>query len=105
MLEVAMKIKNLGCNRIFVCTTFGLFCNGLDVFDKAYADGVFNRVFTTNGVYQTPELLSREWYVSVELSKYAAYFIDTLNHDMSVSSLLDSSEKIDAILKNKGLKG
>ena len=105
MLEVAMKLKNLGCNRIFVCTTFGLFCNGLDVFDKAYADGVFYRVFTTNGVYQTPELLSREWYVSVELSKYAAYFIDTLNHDMSVSSLLDSSEKIDAILKNKGLKG
>ena len=105
MLEVAMKLKNLGCNRIFVCTTFGLFCNGLDVFDKAYADGVFYRVFTTNGVYQTPELLSREWYVSVELSKYAAYLIDTLNHDMSVSSLLDSSEKIDAILKNKGLKG
>ena len=105
MLEVAMKLKNLGCNRIFVCTTFGLFCNGLDVFDKAYADGVFYRVFTTNGVYQTPELLSREWYVSVELSKYAAYFIDTLNHDMSVSSLLDSSEKIDTILKNKGLKG
>ena len=105
MLEVAMKLKNLGCNRIFVCTTFGLFCNGLDVFDKAYADGVFYRVFTTNGVYQTPELLSREWYVSVELSKYAAYLIDTLNHDMSVSSLLDSSEKIDTILKNKGLKG
>ena len=105
MLEVAMKLKNLGCNRIFVCTTFGLFCNGLDVFDKAYADGVFYRVFTTNGVYQTPELLSREWYVSVELSKYAAYLIDTLNHDMSVSNLLDSSEKIDTILKNKGLKG
>ena len=104
MLEVAMKLKNLGCGRIFVCTTFGLFCNGLDVFDKAYKDGVFYRVFTTNGVYQPQELLDREWYVSVELSKYAAYLIDTLNHDMSVSSLLDSSAKIDTLLKNKGLK-
>ncbi len=105
MLEVAMKLKNLGCNRIFVCTTFGLFCNGLETFDKAYEDGVFYRVFTTNGVYQTPELLNREWYVSVELSKYTAYFIDTLNHDMSVSTLLDSSAKINKILTEKGLKG
>lgn len=104
MLEVASKLKNLGCNRIFVCTTFGLFCNGLDVFDKAYNDGIIYRVFTTNGVYQTPELLKREWYVSVELSKYTAYFIDTLNHDMSVSLLLDSSEKIKNLLIKKGLK-
>ena len=81
-----------------------MFCNGLDVFDKAYADCIFDRVFTTNGVYQTPELLSREWYVSVELSKYTAYFIDTLNHDMSVSSLLDSASRIDKILTEKGLK-
>ena len=104
MLEVASKLKKLGCSRIFVCTTFGLFCNGLDVFDKAYNDGIFDKVFTTNGVYQSPELLSREWYVSVELSKYTAYFIDTLNHDMSVSSLLDSSDRIKNMLIKKGLK-
>lgn len=104
MLEVAKKLKDLGANRIFVCTTFGLFCNGLDVFDKAYKDGVFSKVFTTNGVYQSPELLSREWYQSVELSKYIAYFLDTLNHDMSVSSLLDTSTKIDTILRKKGLR-
>lgn len=104
MLEVAKKLKALGANRIFVCTTFGLFANGLDVFDKAYEEGVFEKVFTTNGVYQTPELLSREWYQSVDLSKYVAYFLDTLNHDMSVSSLLDSSDKIDQILRRKGLK-
>lgn len=104
MLEVASKLKALGAKRIFVCTTFGLFCNGLEVFDKAYADGVFDRVFTTNGVYQTPELLSREWYISVELSKYTAYFIDTLNHDMSVSSLLDSASRIEKLLIEKGLK-
>ena len=104
MLEVAKKLKTLGAARIFVCTTFGLFANGLDVFDNAYAEGVFEKVFTTNGVYQTPELLSRDWYQSVELSKYVAYFLDTLNHDLSVSSLLDSSSKIDTLLRNKGLK-
>ncbi len=104
MLEVAKKLKQLGANRIFVCTTFGLFSSGLEVFDKAYEEGTIEKVFTTNGVYQTPELLSREWYESVELSKYIAYFLDTLNHDMSVSSLLDSSAKIDKILKDKGLK-
>lgn len=104
MLEVAKKLKQLGANRIFVCTTFGLFCNGLDVFDKAYKEGVFSKVFTTNGVYQSPELLSREWYQSVELSKYIAYFLDTLNHDMSVSSLLDTSTKIDTILRKNGLR-
>lgn len=104
MLEVAQKLKDLGAARIFVCTTFGLFANGLDVFDEAYKNGVFAKVFTTNGVYQTPELLQREWYQSVELSKYVAYFLDTLNHDLSVSSLLDCSGKIDKLLRNKGLK-
>lgn len=104
MLEVARKLKLLGAARIFVCTTFGLFANGLEVFDEAYNDGVFEKVFTTNGVYQTSELLSRKWYQSVELSKYVAYFLDTLNHDLSVSTLLDSSGKIDALLRKKGLK-
>ena len=104
MLDVARKLKELGAKRIFICCSFGLFCNGLDVFDHAYAYGVFEKVFTTNGVYQSPELLSREWYESVELSKYLAYFIDTLNHDLSVSSLLDSSDKINSLLIKKGLK-
>ncbi len=104
MLEVAKKLKQLGANRIFVCTTFGLFASGLEVFDKAYEEGTIEKVFTTNGVYQTPDLLSREWYESVELSKYIAYFLDTLNHDMSVSSLLDASGKIDKLLREKGLK-
>ena len=104
MLEVCSKLKGLKPGRIFVCTTFGLFCNGLEVFDEAYKNGTFYRVFTTNGVYQTPELLSRDWYESVDLSKYTAYFLDTLNHDMSVSSLLDCSDKIEKILIKKGLK-
>ena len=104
MLEVCSKLKGLKAGRIFVCTTFGLFCNGLEVFDEAYKNGTFYRVFTTNGVYQTPELLSRDWYESVDLSKYTAYFLDTLNHDMSVSSLLDCSDKIEKILIKNGLK-
>ena len=104
MLEVCSKLKGLKAGRIFVCTTFGLFCNGLEVFDEAYKNGTFYRVFTTNGVYQTPELLNRDWYESVDLSKYTAYFLDTLNHDMSVSSLLDCSDKIEKILIKKGLK-
>lgn len=104
MLDVARKLKSLGAERIFVCATFGLFANGLEVFDKAYEEGLFAKVYTTNGIYQTPELLSREWYESVELSKFIAYFLDTLNHDMSVSSLLDSTEKIDTLLRKKGLK-
>lgn len=104
MLEVCSKLKGLKAGRIFVCTTFGLFCNGLEVFDEAYKNGTFYRVFTTNGVYQTPELLSRDWYESVDLSKYTSYFLDTLNHDMSVSSLLDCSDKIEKILIKKGLK-
>jgi ribose-phosphate pyrophosphokinase len=104
MLEVARKLKELKANRIFVCTTFGLFASGLEVFDKAHEEGVFEKVFTTNGVYQTPELLSRDWYESVELSKYMAYFLDTINHDLSVSTLLDSSNKIDALLTKKGLR-
>lgn len=104
MLEVAKKLKELKAKRIFVCTAFGLFCNGLEIFDKAHEEGVFEKVFTTNGVYQSPELLSRDWYESVELSKYLAYFLDTINHDLSVSSLLDNSNKIDSLLKKKGLK-
>ena len=104
MLEVAKKLKELKAKRIFVCTAFGLFCNGLEIFDKAHEDGIFEKVFTTNGVYQSAELLSRDWYESVELSKYLAYFLDTINHDLSVSSLLDNSNKIDSLLKKKGLK-
>ncbi|MBE6741836.1 MAG: ribose-phosphate pyrophosphokinase [Ruminococcaceae bacterium] len=104
MLDVANKLKELRAGRIFVCTAFGLFCNGLEIFDKAHEEGIFEKVFTTNGIYQSPELLSRDWYESVDLSKYLAYFLDTINHDLSVSSLLDNSEKIEKLLKKKGLK-
>lgn len=104
MIEVSSKLKQLKAGRIFICSSFGLFCNGLEIFDKAYAEGIFERVFTTNSIYQTEELLSRDWYTSVDLSKYISYIIDTLNHDQSVSGLLDSSARIDKLLKKKNLK-
>ena len=94
MIEVANKLKELKANRIFICTCFGLFCNGLEVFDKAYAEGVFDGVFTTNLVYRTPELLERDWYYEVDMSKYCSLIIDTLNHDCTVSTLLNPAGKI-----------
>ncbi len=98
MIEVAAKLKELKANRIFVCTSFGLFCNGLQNFDKAYKDGNITGVFTTNLVYRTPELLSKPWYYEVDMSKYCSLIIDTLNHDCSISVLLNPAEKIKARL-------
>ena len=108
ILDVAKQLKDKGAKRIFVFSTFGLFCNGYDTIDKAYADGVFTRIFTTNLVYRTPELLEREWYSEVNMCKYVAYIIDTLNHDQTISHLLDQSKKIHNVLdkhnKNKANK-
>ncbi len=104
MIEVATKLKALKAKRIFVAASFGLFCNGLETFDKAYADGIIDKVFTTNLVYRTPELISKEWYAEVEMSKYISYIVDTLNHDMSVSKLLDPSDKIKNYITMHGCK-
>lgn len=104
MIEVASKLKELGANRIFIFTSFGLFCNGLADFDKAYADGVITKVFTTNLIYRTEELLKRDWYCEVDMSKYLSYIIDTLNHDTSIAELLSPEDKINTILKRHGLK-
>jgi len=98
VLEVAAALKARKANKIFVFSTFGLFTNGLDKFDKAYADGIIDRILTTNLIYQTPELLEREWYINCDMSKYIAYIIDTLNHDSSISDLLNPSERIQSIV-------
>lgn len=104
MIEVATKLKELKAARIYIFSAFGLFCNGFDAFDKAFQEGIIDRVFTTNLIYGTPELLSKEWYVRVDMSKYLSYIIDTLNHDTSISDLLDPAEKINTLLERKGLK-
>ncbi|MBO4337536.1 MAG: ribose-phosphate pyrophosphokinase [Lachnospiraceae bacterium] len=99
VLEVAIELKKRKAGRVFICSTFGLFTGGLEKFDKAYEDGLIYRLLTTNLVYQTPELLSREYYINCDLSKYIAYLIDTLNHDASISDLLNPSDRIQAILQ------
>ncbi|MBO5281279.1 MAG: ribose-phosphate pyrophosphokinase [Clostridia bacterium] len=99
IIDVAMKIKEKGAKRIFVFETFGLFTAGLDKFDKAYEDGLFNKIFTTNLVYRTPELLARPWYAEVNMCKYVSYIIDTLNHDESISGLLAPYNRINALLE------
>ncbi|MGN0429679.1 MAG: ribose-phosphate pyrophosphokinase [Acetatifactor sp.] len=98
VLEVAAALKERKANKIFVFSTFGLFTSGLERFDAAYEQGVIDRVLTTNLIYQTPELLEREWYINCDMSKYIAYLIDTLNHDSSISDLLNPSERIQNIV-------
>lgn len=98
MIDVAGKLKELHAGRIFLYSTFGLFTNGMEKFDKAYEEGIFYRLLTTNLIYQTPELLSRPYYISCEMSKYIALLIDTLNHDASISDLLDPYERIHRLL-------
>ena len=98
VLEVAAGLKARKANRIFVFATFGLFTNGLDKFDSAYEEGLITKVLTTNVIYQSPELLQRDWYISCDMSKYIAYIIDTLNHDQSISDLLIPSERIQDVV-------
>lgn len=98
VLEVAAALKERKAKNIFVFATFGLFTGGLDKFDQAAKDGIITKVLTTNLVYQTPELLERDWYINCDLSKYIAYIIDTLNHDSSISDLLNPNERIQSIV-------
>ncbi|MCI8597374.1 MAG: ribose-phosphate pyrophosphokinase [Lachnospiraceae bacterium] len=99
VLEIARELKELKAERIFVFAPFGLFTNGLEKFDLAYEQGIITRVLTTNLVYQPPELLERPYYVSCDMSKYIALLIDTLNHDVSISELIDPYERIQALLE------
>lgn len=102
MLDVAKKLKELGANRIFVFSSFGLFCNGTAKFDEYYKQGIIAKVFCTNLVYTQPELLEKEWFCSVEMSKFAAFIIDAINHDVSIGQLLDPTTRIEKLL-NKHL--
>ncbi|MGN0317192.1 MAG: ribose-phosphate pyrophosphokinase [Lachnospira sp.] len=94
MIDVASELKGRGANRVFCATTFGLFTNGFKKFDEAYEKGIIDRILTTNLVYQPQELLSKPWYINVDMSKYMALLIDTLNHDSSISELLSPVERI-----------
>lgn len=97
--DVARELKNRKAKRVFICATFGLFSEGFERFDRYYEEGVIDRIFTTNLVYQSPELLSRPYYCSVEMSKYIALLIDALNHDSSVSELLNPIGRIRRVVE------
>ena len=99
MIDVASELKSRKAGRIFCFTTFGLFTGGLERFDKACEEGIITKVLTTNLIYQTPELLQRDWYISCDMSKYIAYLIDTLNHDVSISDLLVPNERIRILME------
>ena len=104
MLDLAYNLKNRKAGRIFTYATYAIFTNGLDKFDKAYEDGIFDGVFGTNLTYRSPELLSRPWFHEVDVSKYISYFIEAINHEVSISKILDPHEKIEALLKKYGMK-
>ena len=94
VLKISSLLKERGAGRIYICSTFGLFTNGLEKFDEAHKAGVFDKLLTTNLIYQSPELLAKDYYISCDMSKYIALIIDTLNHDQSVSYLLNPVDRI-----------
>jgi len=98
VLDVAKELKRRKARKVFVCVTFGLFTNGLAKMDEYYRNGFIDRILTTNLVYQTPELLSRPYYIDVDMSKYVALIIDNLNHDASLSELLNPTGRINRLL-------
>ncbi len=104
IIDVCKQLKALNAKKIFVFSSFGLFTSGLEIFDKAYENGLFDRIFTTNLIYQTPELLEKPWYYSVDMSKYIALIINTLNHDESLSQFLNPIDKINAYIDRYDLR-
>ena len=99
MLDVAKELKRRKARKVFICATFGLFTGGLAKLDQYYQDGLIDRILTTNLVYQTPDLLSRPYYIDVDMSKYIALIIDNLNHDASLSDLLTPTKRINKLLE------
>lgn len=104
MLDIAYELKKRGANRIFCYATYAIYTGGLAEFDKAYSEGIISGVFGTNLTYRTPELMSREWFHEVDVSKYIAYFVDAINHEMSIGDIIDPHSKIDALLKRYNVK-
>ena len=98
VLEVASALKQRKAGRIFIAATFGLFTRGLEAIDKSYESGLIDGILSTNLIYQSPELLERPWYISCDMSKYVAYIIDTLNHDSSISDLLNPNNRIQSLV-------
>ncbi len=104
VIDVATELKKRNANRVFVIVTFAQFTQGLEKFHEAYATGLISRVYATNLTYRTPELLAAPWFVDVNMSKFMAYLIETLNHDQSLSHLIDPSDKIHNLMQKHARK-
>ena len=99
IIDLARELKKRKANRIFAGCTFALFTNGIDSFEKAYRDGIIDHVISTNLTYRNPALYETEWFVEADMSKYISYIIATLNHDRSLSRLLNPYDRIHALIK------
>ena len=99
MIDVARQLKDMGARRVFMFATFGLFTNGFDKFDKAYEEGLFDKVFTTNLVYQKPELREKPWYCSVGMNRYVAAIIDTLNKGESTQDIIRPAKRMKEMIE------
>jgi ribose-phosphate pyrophosphokinase len=103
MLDVATRLKNMGAKRIFAYASYPLFTNGLAKFDEMAEKGIITKIFGTNLTYRTPELLTRSWYADVDVSKYIAYLITALNHDISTAKVIDPHTKIIHLFEKHGV--
>lgn len=101
MIDIARELKERKANRVFCAVTFGLFTEGVEMFNKAYEEGLITKVFSTNLIYRTPELLAAPWFVDVDMSKFIALIIDAINHDASLSTLMDPTTKIRALIHKR----
>ena len=105
MIELSRKLKERGAGKIFCIATFGLFTDGLDEFNQAYEDGIISNVLCTNLIYRSPELLAAPWYIDVDMAKFVALLIDAMNHNASLSTLIDPTVKINTLLEKRRQAG
>ena len=97
-MDLCLELKDRKANRIFAGATFPLFTNGIEAYDKAYKEGLIDRVISTNLTYRTPELRNAPWFVEADMSKYISYVIATLNHNRSLSGLLTPYDRLHKLL-------
>ncbi len=98
MLDIGREMKKRGARNIYCAATFGLFTEGIECFDKAYAEGIINKVYATNLIYRRPELLTAPWFCDVNMAKFVALLIDAINHDSSLANLINPTDKIKSLL-------
>jgi len=100
MVDTARQLKEMNARRVFICTTFGLFTEGLKIFDEAYEKGYFDRVITTNLTYLPPEIYDKPYFIEADMCKFIASVIDFMNHDSSMANVMDNTQKMHAVLEN-----